>query len=63
MTHSSDTSDDGTRSEVAETDGPVAGADAVPDKTSGTAAKGSSFDDDDTDEGDDRADTSVRDQD
>ena len=34
---------DSTRSEVSETDGPVTGADAVPDKTSDTPAKGAEF--------------------
>ena len=61
---------DDNRSEVSETDGPVTGADAVPDKTSDTPAKGSKFDDEDGSPGDaDKsetpgagADTSVRDQ-
>jgi hypothetical protein len=34
---------DSNRSEVSETDGPVTGADAVPDKTSDTPAKGAEF--------------------
>ena len=40
----------GTESEVTETDGPVNGADAVPDKTAATPAKGAEFDQ--ADEGD-----------
>lgn len=58
------------RSDVSETDGPVTGADAVPDKTSDTPAKGADFDDEDGSPGDaDKsaapgagADTSIRDQ-
>ena len=60
-----------TRSEVSEADGPVNGADAVPDKTADTPAKGAKFDDEDGSPGEaDKsshpgagADTSVRDQD
>ena len=63
-------SDDDNRSEVSETDGPVTGADAVPDKTSDTPAKVAEFEDEDGSPGDaDKsetpgagADTSVRDQ-
>ena len=51
---------DGTRSEVSETDGPVGGADAVPDKTSGSTPKGAAFDQETSD--DESGDRSVRDQ-
>ena len=65
------TNSDEQRSDVSETDGPVTGADAVPDKTSDTPAKGAEFDDEDGSPGDaDKsatpgagADTSIRDQD
>ena len=63
-------SDDTKRSEVSETDGPVTGADAVPDKTTDTPVKKAEFDDEDGSPGDaDKsdipgagADTSIRDQ-
>jgi hypothetical protein len=66
-----ESTDESSRSDVSETDGPVTGADAVPDKTSDTPAKGAEFDDEDGSPGDaDKsdipgagADTSVRDQD
>ena len=45
------TSNDTNRSEVSETDGPVSGADAVPDKTSDTPAKGAEFDESDESDG------------
>jgi hypothetical protein len=68
----------GIRSEVSEADGPVNGADAVPDKTADTPAKGAGFDQDDEADGthgdptpsdtatdatnDPRGDKSIRDQ-
>lgn len=62
--------DDSNRTEVSEADGPEGGADAVPDKTSDTPAKGAEFDDEPATPGDadksaapgEGADTSVRDQ-
>jgi hypothetical protein len=51
---------DGTRSEVSETDGPVGGADAVPDKTSGTAPRGAAFEGQTAE--DEPGDPSIRDQ-
>ena len=73
MTHSPDGADstESTRSEVTEADGPVNGADAVPDKTADTPAKGAEFEEEGTeDSADDTsevpgagADTSIRDQD
>lgn len=70
MTHAPDEQQGGTRSETSEADGPVTGADAVPDKTADTPAKGAAFDDEERSPGDaDKspepgagADTSVRDQ-
>ncbi|GAA1914928.1 hypothetical protein [Nocardioides marmoribigeumensis] len=65
MTHSTDSEP----SEVTEADGPLNGADAVPDKTSDTPAKGAEFAEKSTPSDDDTsevpgagADTSVRDQ-
>ncbi len=55
---------DSTRTEVSETDGPVTGADAVPDKTADTPAKGAEFDDEEGSgaASDPRGDESIRDQ-
>ena len=51
---------DGQRSEVAEVEGTATGADAVPDKTSGTVPRGAAFDDPERD--DEPGDPTIRDQ-
>jgi hypothetical protein len=61
MTNASDgTEQDGQRSEVSEVEGTATGADAVPDKTTGTAPEGAAFDHD-TEREDEGGDTTIRD--
>jgi len=60
MTNESESQQDGQRSEVAEVDGPITGADAIPDKTTGTVPRGAAFDD--PERKDEPGDPTIRDQ-